>query len=557
MHKYSIYTFLILFSLLQNSCTDNKSEKNDSYKNYPELQRVIAHYEKSGDEQKQKAVKFLIENMEGLFCYEGGLIDKYDPFFSYLDYLNKNKIDKKVSRESLELTPDIMSKWNQIQHNITRADYENIKYKMDISGISANYLINNIDKAFAEWKNNTWSKHIAFDDFCEYILPYRAFNESAENWRDYFQKKYNPIKQHFSGKTDPTSIADSINKEIETWFNFSTIFYQYPFDMGLERLIQGQIGGCNHMVTVATYANRSLGIACAIDNVPQYGNRSMGHTWNVVFDENMQAVPYNGASTEWLNMGYVFHKQTLDIKIPKVHRRTFAIQHNSLAEIRNKEEYIPTSFDDNRYIDVTAEYIPVSDVVINIPEGFAHNTSRFVYLCVFNNKDWIPVEWSKIENNSATFADMGRDIVYLPVYYKDKKIVPLSDPLLLDKSGNIQYIQMYKGMAQAAKLFYKYPPSLTAVNDTTNSIVRGDEYELFYWDNKWVSLGKKTTRDRKADMDSLGFDFKKDMFFADVNDREFLFFENVPVGALFLLHNHTRGKEERIFTLEDSQQIWW
>jgi len=36
-----------------------------------------------------------------------------------------------------------------------------------------------------------------------------------------------------------------------------------------------------------------------------------------------------------------------------------------------------------------------------------------------------------------------------------------------------------------------------------------------------------------------------------------LVYDNVPANALLLLHNHTKGKEERIFTYEGGRQIWW
>jgi hypothetical protein len=67
-----------------------------------------------------------------------------------------------------------------------------------------------------------------------------------------------------------------------------------------------------------------------------------------------------------------------------------------------------------------------------------------------------------------------------------------------------------------------------------NGIRPGDVYELFYWDaGKWNSLGRKTA------------------------DDFVLKYDNCPVGALFLLRNHTRGVEERIFTYENDKQVWW
>jgi len=32
---------------------------------------------------------------------------------------------------------------------------------------------------------------------------------------------------------------------------------------------------------------------------------------------------------------------------------------------------------------------------------------------------------------------------------------------------------------------------------------------------------------------------------------------NVPSEALYLLHNKTKGTDERIFTYEKGEQVWW
>lgn len=64
-----------------------------------------------------------------------------------------------------------------------------------------------------------------------------------------------------------------------------------------------------------------------------------------------------------------------------------------------------------------------------------------------------------------------------------------------------------------------------------NFIEAGDDYELFYCDRTWKSLGRKT-----AVSDSL------------------IFF--VPEGALLYLRNYTRGKQERIFEYTNGKQIF-
>lgn len=68
-----------------------------------------------------------------------------------------------------------------------------------------------------------------------------------------------------------------------------------------------------------------------------------------------------------------------------------------------------------------------------------------------------------------------------------------------------------------------------------NCIEMGDDYELVYWnDIKWQSLGRVIARE-----DSLVY-------------------RNCPSGALLLLHNRTKGKQERIFTMDkNGKQVWW
>ena len=67
-----------------------------------------------------------------------------------------------------------------------------------------------------------------------------------------------------------------------------------------------------------------------------------------------------------------------------------------------------------------------------------------------------------------------------------------------------------------------------------NTIGIGDEYELFYWtDHHWASLGKQIATTIKLE------------------------YTEVPSGGLYFLRNLTRGKEERIFTYVDGEQVFW
>jgi len=66
-----------------------------------------------------------------------------------------------------------------------------------------------------------------------------------------------------------------------------------------------------------------------------------------------------------------------------------------------------------------------------------------------------------------------------------------------------------------------------------NGIYPGMNYELFYWDDEWISLGKK------------------------VATGESIQFDGIPNNAVLWLRNLDEGKEERPFTLSEGKLIWW
>lgn len=52
-------------------------------------------------------------------------------------------------------------------------------------------------------------------------------------------------------------------------------------------------------------------------------------------------------------------------------------------------------------------------------------------MCLFNNSEWIPVDWAEIKDDTARFEHMDwRNIVYLVGYYKEGRIIPAAPPIL-------------------------------------------------------------------------------------------------------------------------------
>ena len=73
---------------------------------------------------------------------------------------------------------------------------------------------------------------------------------------------------------------------------------------------------------------------------------------------------------------------------------------------------------------------------------------------------------------------------------------------------------------------------IQARNDD-NNVKPGDHYELLYWDEGWISAGSKYANDT------------------------LLVYENIPSGTLYWLRNHTEGREEQIFLLDEKGYQYW
>ena len=62
-------------------------------------------------------------------------------------------------------------------------------------------LVGNIEWAFKVWREQPWGKNVSFEQFCEYVLPYRVGNEKLEPWRERLYYQFMPIIEKH--KNDP------------------------------------------------------------------------------------------------------------------------------------------------------------------------------------------------------------------------------------------------------------------------------------------------------------------------------------------------------------------
>ena len=207
-------------------------------------------------------------------------------------------------------------------------------------------------------------------------------------------------------------------------------------------------GDCREESQFFTFAARALGIPVAVDFTPQWPFRSMGHEWNVLFDHNGKAIPYYFRTKPGHEVIYDGYRKA------KVFRKMFSDNPMSLPLLKSQGEEIPEVFNDPHIRDVTSEYVKTSKITVNL-DNIPKNV-KTAYLCIFNNRTWVPIFWSRIADSKAIFEKMGRNVVYLPQFYINNSFVPAGDPFLLKDDGAIEYL-IGTEKKQTMALYRKHP----------------------------------------------------------------------------------------------------
>ena len=136
--------------------------------NRAELETVLRHYR--SEPEKLKAAQYLIAGLPAHYSYAGNSIERY---YAVADAVLSSGLSPEEQRDSLLAVSE------QFFSDVT------LNTVPDAQIITSDYLIRNIDAAFEQWKNCSWASQVSFDDFLEWMLPYKmAELQSLDGWRD-------------------------------------------------------------------------------------------------------------------------------------------------------------------------------------------------------------------------------------------------------------------------------------------------------------------------------------------------------------------------------------
>lgn len=398
----------------------------DILKENKQLRVVLEKYKQ--DTLKLRAAEFLIENLPYHYSYEGAAVENYHKLYDL------HSTGKYTPEEVLDSISSIYGNF----------DYKNTTIKQDIE-IEPEYLIDNIEWSFKVWKEQPWGKNVSFENFCEYILPYRIGDEKLISWRKKIYEQFNPALDSIRSlpqAEDPLFVAEFMLKHLKkrSPFYFSYIFHGPHVGPDI---VNWYSGYCRESTDILIYIFRALGIPCGRDFIFVRGDNNTGHEWNFVLDKDGKSY-YCGVTyatdkpeptdTYWWSKG-------------KTHRQTFSINKKIIDEIGVSSSNVPQTFIYPRFKDVTHLYAGDREHPIVIPKEklyrkLSDNTP--IYLCSSSWQDWIPLDYIsyKYEMDSISFYNVEGGVVFRLATCLNDKIEPLTDPFLLEReNGNIRYFE--------------------------------------------------------------------------------------------------------------------
>lgn len=334
-------------------------------------------------------------------------------------------------------------------------DKKKLVYRRDIVTVDSTFLVNHIDWMFKVWHEQPWGKNVSFDDFLEYILPYRIEDEPLSSWQKELYEKYNPILDQFrsSAEADNPMLAAQVLLDTLMKNNYRyTGLFPYGPHIGPITL-KWNTGRCTEFADGVIYVLRSVGIPCGIDRALLRGDTNSGHTWNFTFDHNHQAYIVN------LPYGWKW-KLSTKYTLPKgkVYRNTFGPNENIIRKLE-EVSYVWPTFKMPFFKDVTNEYVSNKKESISIPLKeliVTLHKEEPVYLCLSNKQKWEPVDFTFPEKDAIHFNNVEGGVVCLLATWNGKELTPASAPFLIDNETSALHFFTSKGKTQNITLYMKY-----------------------------------------------------------------------------------------------------
>lgn len=428
------FCFVLLGAVIALFCTcykrsDLSTALYYAYDNKEELENALRHYMfEDPNPEKLAAAQFLIENMPGHYSYSSSEIYSY---YAYADsILADTSLTPEQQRDSLLAKTD--SRFVAMPFLKTR----------DIEIVKADYLIDNIDKSYAQWKTCPWASHLSFEDYLEWLLPYKAVEfQELDAWRDTMLACFgtcleHPVKNDVEYNTT-LGVAEMIRNEAYHVLNRHGLYTRAGLPLLTAHLQVSQtFGDIPDYALTAVLAFRAAGVPAVLDETPVGSRYTAATKWYVILSDRGEEL-----TSEWDLATMIGGGFFPDERGPKVYRNTYVINKERLDYLRYAKFCYPFELGKK---DVTSKYFLTSDLEIPIdivPRMQLNDMYVLIASAVRDDMNpWRIVDFGTMKRGKACFHDMGREVLYRVMGYEGNRLINLSEPFILHKDGSLEYI---------------------------------------------------------------------------------------------------------------------
>lgn len=452
--KTLVLLIILTLTVSSTSCRNDRSQLTYSLEsagsNRSELETVLKHFR--NDPSRQEAARYIIKGLPAHVSLREEWIGSY---YSYADsILSVGEMSPEEQRDSLLAFSDRIL-----------PDLENGMI-CDAEAVSAEFLIRSINDAWELWKSSPWASHLSYNDFLEWLLPYKMTElQSLDLWRDTLRKRFSddltamPHDDVEYGTALKT--ADVIRNEVLREIRRYGLYDRSGLPLLSAGLLPRQtFGDIPDYALTGALALRAAGVPVVLDETPVGARGEAATRWFVVLGDkgSEEASEWDVATA--IGWGFFPYERG-----PKVFRNTWSIDRRRWRYRRKAKFVYPFSLAKK---DVTDRYFRTSDLSVEISGEMRRLLKdRYVYIASavrdtaraqrsrsFTDEfsqslhesalpmesGWCIVDFGKMKYGRAEFGSMGREVLYRVFGFDGDGLIPVTSPFILHGDGSIERI---------------------------------------------------------------------------------------------------------------------
>lgn len=398
--------------------------------------------------------EWLISILIIIFCLIGGGCSRYEEIIPDSAGRNATELRKVLgSYRGNKYSIQYASAEFLVRNMGWHISEENDGIYSDAAILPYDFLREHIDHAVEQWQTSPYSKDLTFEEFCEYLLPYRAAYGFGHNVSG--KERYDWVVEHIGL---PDSITDI--KELIKHYNHGVHALRErggkrnaQFRDGLNDLLYDDYTDCADKAVQTCLNLRAIGVPCVVEHNLGYRTFKAHHNHCAVWDTQHK---------EWIKFDaegvsdYPGEGDWTSAELLNLYRETYAPQAGTPYV---EGEKMPRGFVSPCQKDITHH-----TVSIEIPLDTILNGS-VPYLATFHRSETglQPFTYGRIVGDKAIFDHVVPTVWYVVAIYPQGKQQIISRPFWVNDASNrlasITYADFsgVEGSTEDITIYRKYP----------------------------------------------------------------------------------------------------